>query len=279
MAVLVCSMVLLFFASMLLNRHWSIERAEHVFIPQQNVFWQSGFEHALAQCLWMGLLSYVGEHLHDVDDPYLLAYLQAIQGLKPRDPAVYYMAATALPWMRADAANSQKLLRSALVYLPEDGRWAYYLGVNAWLFQHNAKLADHYLQLALQRGYRQPQVYRLAARLHAQHHGLAEAETWLKQMIVHAPSKDMQAFFKDELRKLRTEVVLRQLERLLPRLPKDVRAHMKQWRAHGLSWPSPLPDGGFLMFDEAGHLRSTKQSKRYRLFTPKLSHAATKDTR
>jgi len=124
--------------------------------------------HALADLLWMRTLAYFGSHLSgDRNFHFLARMLDVVTRLHPRFRPAYSMAASVLPWMAGAVHDSRLLLIRAMVQMPEEGRWAYNLGLNFYLFSNDRAKAAHYLQRAMIRGYINPLSASLATALQA----------------------------------------------------------------------------------------------------------------
>ena len=227
-----------------------------------------GFDHAVADLLWMRTLAYFGGHYQtDQDYRYLANMLDVITQLNPHHASAYYMAAVVLPWMVGALAESHALLLRAMVNFPEDGRWAYYLGVNQFLFASNRKLARHYLVRAVQHGYVNRFSAMLAARLQAETGTLEGARTFVRQLLGNRQDSRMRAYLEAELKNIETEIVLRRVDRQLARLgpPPHHTADLQKLRRMGVALPRTLPDGGRLLIGPDGLSRSSRSPHRYSL--------------
>ncbi len=227
-----------------------------------------GFDHAVADLLWMRTLAYFGGHYQtDQDYRYLANMLDVITQLNPRHTAAYYMAAVVLPWMVGALAESRALLHRAMVNFPEDGRWAYYQGINQFLFAGNRELARHYLVRAVKHGYVNRFSAMLAARLQAEAGTLESARTFVRQLLGNRQDSRMRAYLEAELKRIETEIVLRRIDRQLARLgpaPHSA-ADLQRLRDMGVELPHTLPDGGRLIIGPDGLSRSSRSRLRYTL--------------
>ena len=227
-----------------------------------------GFDRAVADLLWMRTLAYFGGHYQtDQDYRYLANMLDIITRLNPRHAPAYYMAAAVLPWMVGALEESRALLSRAMVYFPEDGRWAYYQGVNQFLFAGNHQLARHYLMRAVQRGYINPLSTALAARLQAEAGTLESARAFIRQLLGDRQDSHMHAYLVTELRDIETEIVLRRVDRQLARLgpPPYRQSDLQRLEGMGVILPKVLPDGGRLEIGPDGFSRSSLRKHRYTL--------------
>ncbi len=227
-----------------------------------------GFDRAVADLLWMRTLVYFGGHYQtDQDYRYLANMLDIITRLNPRHAPAYYMAAAVLPWMVGALEESRVLLNRAMVYFPGDGRWAYYQGINQFLFAGNRRLARHYLLRAVQRGYINPLSTALAARLQAESGTLESARDFVRQLLSDRQDSHMRAYLETELRDIETEIVLRRVDRQLASLgpPPYRQSDLRRLEGMGIMLPKVLPDGGRVEIGPDGLSRSSLRQHRYTL--------------
>ena len=223
--------------------------------------------HALADLLWMRTLAYFGGHFTgDRDFRHLARMLDVVTRLHPRFRPAYSMAASVLPWMAGAVRDSRLLLIRAMVHLPEEGRWAYELGLNFYLFNNDRGKAAHYLRRAVERGFVNPLSASLATSMQAAAGGLGMARLMLLQAMKRTSDARMRSFLREQLRRVDTEAILRRLESELGRLRKRRRIQsLAAMRRLGLRWPQTLPDGGRLVMDRSGTLHSSASPRRLRL--------------
>jgi len=148
-----------------------------------------------------------------------------------------------------------------MAYLPEEGRWPYYLGFNTYLFDNDRKVAAHYLTLAMRRGYNNRLTAALSVRLRAETGSLESAARFLDKMLQRRQDQGMQKYLETQLRLVETEMIIRRLERRMAGITS-----IEGLRQKGLRWPHPLPDGGELVMAENGQLRSSHPPGRLTLF-------------
>lgn len=226
-----------------------------------------GYEHAIADLLWMRTLAYFGGHYaSDRDFRYLARMLDAITLMNPRHESAYYMAATVLPWIVGATQDSIRIATRAALFMPEDGRWLYLLSMLHFLFRDDHDVAAHYLEWAMRRGFINRLSIALAARLQSAAAGLDAARDMLKETIARTSDRRTLAYLHEQLAKVETEIVLRSLERQIEAKGLDRAAidSTETLRQLGLHWPQPLPDGGSLIVKD-GELRSSKSPQRFRL--------------
>lgn len=261
--------------SMLLSgyffRHHQVTADNVLYFPRITTshYYALGYDHALAELLWIRTISYFGEHyVGDKNYRHLAAMLESITRLDPRHHSAYYMAATILPWMADAAEESINLCIRAMIANPENGLWPYYLGLNYYLFFNNKVAARHYLQRAIEHGFANKFTVSLAARLEAETGGLEAARQWLVANISDKSDKKIRAFLTDQLRAVETEQLLRAIEELRKKMPSNIDpANQLPWlKQHIHPWPMQLPDGGEIRMDSNGLLYSSHAPRRFTLF-------------
>jgi len=227
-----------------------------------------GYENAMSDLLWMRTLAYFGGHyMGDRDYRHLAYMLDVITQLNPRHQSAYYMAATVLPWISGAGQESDRLIIRAMVNMPDKGQWAYYLGLNQYLFNDDKSTASHYLARAISQHFMNRMSIALAAKLRSAAGGLSAAREMLKRSIAVTTDARLSAYLGEQLKKVETEVILRRLDDQLRQknMDKQVITSVKQIRQMGLRWPDVLPDGGHVVMDEQRNLHSSASPQRFRL--------------
>ncbi len=228
----------------------------------------SGYARVASDLMWMETIAYFGGHLKgDQRFDYLIAMLNAITRINPHHEAAYRMAASVLPWVLHAQPAAERLLLRALVNNPHQGIWAYYLGVNRYLFRDDAKTAAHFLQMALQRGFISRQALSLNAKLMARADSLLLSQLHLQQMLANTGNPDMRHWIEQEITAIATERELRRIARMFPAgsTPNERRHLLRRWHAaHRITLP--LPDGGSVIVDNDGAIHSSRTPKRFQLY-------------
>jgi len=227
----------------------------------------SGFDRAIADLMWMHTIAYFGEHVAtDQDYRYLEEMLDTITRLNPKHESAYYMAAVILPWMLHAVDQSNALMIRAMVYLPDDGRWPYYLGFNQYLFRDNAILAKHYVQRAIEKGYINQLSTALAAKLEAKTSNILTARAFLLRSLHQERDKSLRHFLTRELNAVETEIILQRVDRLVKASHMKLTPALLSSLRRRTTWvPDVLPDGGRVIVGNDGRVRSSKRSARYTL--------------
>jgi len=249
----------------------SAEREQVLYFPAQEGFrmFTAGYDRAIADMLWMRLLAFFGGHY---TDPASLAnlgnMLAAITDLNPRHESAYYMSAVILPWMANDLSASRRMVARAMAWRSGEGRWDYFMGFNQYLFAGNKRIAAHYLERAIRKGYVNQLTASLATRLKAEAAGLSEARAYLLRALAGRQDEKVRKFLRRQLLAVETEMLLRQLDQFMARLSSQgVPIHSLQaLREAGASWPAVLPDGGRLAIGKDGTLFSSANPGRLKLF-------------
>ena len=203
----------------------------------------------------------------DRDYRHLAYMLDVITQLNPRHQSAYYMAATVLPWISGAGQDSNRLTIRAMVNMPDKGQWAYYLGLNQFMFRDNKRIASHYLARAISQHFVNRMSVALATKLRSAAGGLSAAHDMLKRSISVTTDVRLKAYLGEQLKKVETEVILRRLDDQLRRqnMDKHTITSVKQIRKMGLRWPDVLPDGGHVVMDKQGTLISSTSPLRFKL--------------
>jgi len=237
-----------------------------------------GYRNLLAEVLWIRTLSWFGAHVRDADYTYLGELLAAITQLNPRAEHAYYMAGAVLPWNTGNTYLSRPLLEKAMQAFPDDWRWPYYRGFNAYWFDHDKPEAARLLTQAAGLSGAPPQVMSLALRMQASAGELQTALLFVEQLLQENQDNNIRSQLEHLRANIRTEQVLRALDVRLARLPQrfhDAR-DLQLLREAGLSLPATLPDGGHIVVSESGEAVSSASGKRFRVFVPAHRKAAGK---
>jgi len=195
--------------------------------------------------------------------------LNFITSLNPLSQAPYYLAAT-LPWSTKSTKESNFLLTRAIKYMPDVWYWPYYLGFNAYWFDHNRKKSANYLTQAAALEGAPPIVINLALRMQSDSGQFDTALMFIDEQIESAPDRIMQKKLIQHRTAILTEKTLYNIELLLNKFypqEKNKKAIQKLLKK-GYHIPRILPDGGHIIFKKDGTLISSKSKKRFQIFIP-----------
>jgi len=229
-----------------------------------------GYHNLLAEVLWIRTLSWFGGHVRDADYTYLGNLLQSITQLNPRAEHAYYMAGAVLPWNTGNTQLSRPLLEKAMQTFPEDWRWPYYRGFNAYWFDHDHALAGHLLSQAARLPGAPPLVMRLSLRMQVTAGELDTALLFVQQLLREKQDNHIRGQLEHLRASIETEQVMRALDAQLASLAQrfhDARDLM-QLREAGIRLPAKLPDGGHIIVLQGGEPASSASGKRFRVFVP-----------
>ncbi|RME85903.1 MAG: tetratricopeptide repeat protein [Zetaproteobacteria bacterium] len=227
-----------------------------------------GYRTMAAAVRWMFVLDrFGGEPQGAHDYAWLARELDLITRWNPRAEHAYFMGAVVLPWGTGSTRLSVPLLERAMRAMPEDWRWPFYRGFNAYWFDRDRAEAARLLEISASKPGAPPFVARLAARMHASLGDLDAALAFLERLYRAAGDEDLRRELMRQILAVRTEKVLRRLDRAIARIPPERRSRALLKRL-GLLPPEPLPDGGIVVFTPEGVPVSSKMKKRFRLFVP-----------
>jgi len=227
-----------------------------------------GYRNLWAEILWIRTLSWFGGHVRDADYDYLGELLQAIVRLNPRAEQAYYMAGAVLPWNTGSTRLSRPLLEQAMQHFPDDWRWPYYRGFNAYWFDHDNNEAGRLLARAASLPGSPPQVANLALRMQATAGQLNTALLFVQQLLQEKQDSHIRGHLEHLRAVIQTEQILRGLDARLAALPRrynDAR-DLQRLREAGLRLPAVLPDGGHIEILPDGEPVSSASGKRFRVF-------------
>jgi len=229
------------------------------------------YNHFVATCMWFQAVAYYGAHADKPNYDYLAHELHTIVRLNPKFQPVYYMAASALPWGMHSTRLSQDFTLQAMLEFPDDWRWAYYRGFNSYWFENNFKQAAHFFEISAQKPNAPNLVTSLALRMHAHTGSLQTGLQFLQGLLQKNNDSKLQAQLLKQYHMLQTEQELRNIEKLLARLPHRQRnaADLEQLKRLGYQLPTKLADGGSIEVLKDGSLLSSHAKKRFQLFIPK----------
>ena len=229
-----------------------------------------GYAHLVAAVRWMEVLDRVGGWFLGEGKPdyaWLARELDLITRWNPHAEHAYFMAAVMIPWGTGKTELSRPLLLRAMGVMPEDWRWPFYRGFNAYWFERDRERAARLLALAATKPGAPPLVMRLAARMQASAGALDAAQSFLEELLHTTRDRKLRTEIRRQLLAVRTERILRRLDRAIAHIPPEKRSRALLARL-GLLPPEPLPDGGIVVFDKRGEPVSSKLGKRFRIFVP-----------
>ncbi|HCS12746.1 MAG: hypothetical protein COS82_01775 [Zetaproteobacteria bacterium CG06_land_8_20_14_3_00_59_53] len=274
--------LLLLVASTTANKHLTANRAAgeetRMHLPQ-GVWLDAmalGYRNLFAETLWIRTLSWFGAHVRDADYSYLGGLLAAIAQLNPRAEHAYYMAGAVLPWNTGSTLLSRPLLEKAMLAFPQDWRWPYYRGFNAYWFDHDKAESGRLLAQAAGLHGAPQLVMSLALRMQASAGELQTALLFVEQLLKEQQDSNIRSQLEHLRADILTEQIMRTLDTRLAGLPQrfhDAR-DVQQLRDAGLSLPAILPDGGHIVMSDKGEPVSSVSGKRFRVFVPPAREGA-----
>jgi len=221
----------------------------------------------------METVSYFGAQQEHVDYKLLSQKLHAVIALNPDAEHAYYMAASILPWGTGNTKLSKSMVEQAIQHFPDDWRWPYYRGFNAYWFEHDLKTASRYLSRSASIPGAPTIVASLAAKIQAKQGGLDTALVFLERLIHEKQDPHLRNQLMAQKKALLTEKSLRIVDQWLNALPN--RSHdqhdLDRLQAQGYPIGSMLPDGGYVQMNKQGDVISSVAGKRFKAFvSPKL---------
>lgn len=228
-----------------------------------------GYANAVAISKWVEINALYGNMDEQPSFQKIFNNIDFITSLNPLFQAPYHLAAT-LPWSTKNTKESNALLIKAIEFMPEAWYWPYYLGFNAYWFEHNRAKAGKYLSMSAALPNSPPIVMRLALRMQTDIGQFDTALMFINRQIINAPDKTIQKQLIQYRTAILTEKTLYNIELLLKNLPLDEHNQqgVQKLKQSGYHIPKILPDGGYIIFKENGSLISSKNNKRFKLFIP-----------
>lgn len=226
-----------------------------------------GYRYSYASLLWIKTIAYYGFYLERSNFNYVAQLLKSITELNNYAEHAYYMAAAAIPWSTQSTAISRPLIIKAMINFSGDWRWPYYLGFNAYWFDHDPATAAHYLARAARFSDSPPMISTLAARMQSEASSLDSALLFLESLLKNKQDKAIQRQLLRQAKQIRTEKILRQFESRFSYLPLASRKTEMLKELKTLKSLS-LPDGGHIILNEAGVPVSSRSKKRYHVYIP-----------
>lgn len=226
-----------------------------------------GYQNGYASILWIETIAYYGELLDHSNFHYIARMLKTITVLNPHAEHAYYMGATILPWGTQNTLLSKPLLHKAMQVFPDDWRWPYYRGFNAYWFDNDTATAAKYLTRASQLPNSPLIIASLAARMQSEGESLHAALIFLTSLAKQSRNALFQKQLKWLILKIKTEQILRQVDDILKGFNKTQR-NFRKLHALGIRLPAVLPDGGHIIFDSDGTPVSSKEGKRFKVYVP-----------
>ncbi|MDX8378223.1 MAG: hypothetical protein R8L53_09405 [Mariprofundales bacterium] len=225
-----------------------------------------GFEHFMADLLWMRTLSYFGEHfISDYDYRHLAYMLDIITTLNPEHYEAYRIGAFVLPWMADAVQESSVLTIRAMHAFPQDGLWPYNLALNLYMFENKEQQAAHYLQRAISMENTPKLAIGMLLRLQAKQGNLRIAKQILEQRLKNVQDdKNLHAYIIQKLQAVESEIILQKLDELLVQLRQQGHNVNNITDLHnlGIYWHEPLPDGGKIEM-RTSKIYSSKTKQRF----------------
>jgi len=230
-----------------------------------------GYANFIALIKWFQFMSYFGGTAHNkLDGSFILQQLEEITALNPNHKPSYAIAATVLPWIMGTSKPSKALLDKAMHQFPLDWHWPFYMGFNAYWFDHDRKKSADYLTQAAALVNAPPIVMNLALRMQADTEQFDTALMFIDRQIKITTDRTVQKQLIQYRTDILTEKALYNIELLLEGLLPNQRNQqgIQKLIQNGYHIPSILPDGGHITFKKNGSLVSSKSNKRFKLFIP-----------
>jgi len=230
-----------------------------------------GYANFIALIKWFQFMSYFGGTDHQkLDGSFMLQQLKEITILNPNHKPSYSIAATVLPWIMETSKPSKALLDKAIQQFPNDWHWPFYMGFNAYWFDHDRKKSANYLTQAAALIDAPPIVMNLALRMQADTEQFDTALMFINRQIKTTTDWTVQKQLIQYRADILTEKTLYNIKLLLEGLPANQRNQqgIQKLIQNGYHIPSILPDGGHITFKKDGSLVSSKSKKRFKLFIP-----------
>jgi len=228
-----------------------------------------GYENVVATIKWVETIALYGNIDKQPSFEVIFKNINFITSLNPLSQAPYYLAAT-LPWSTKSTNESNLLLTKAIKFMPDVWYWPYYLGFNAYWFDHDRVKAGNYLSQAASLPNAPAIVMRLALRMQTGTGQFDTALMFINRQIASVSDKTVQKQLIQYRTGILTEKALYNIELLLAGLPPNQRNQqgIQKLIQNGYHIPSILPDGGHIAFKKNGSLVSSKSKKRFKLFIP-----------
>lgn len=228
-----------------------------------------GYANIIATGKWLETIALYGNINKQSSFQTIFKNLNFITSLNPLFQAPYYLAAT-LPWSTKSTNESNLLLTRARKSMPDVWYWPYYIGFNAYWFDHDRIKAGNYLSQAASLPNSPAIVMRLALRMRTDTNQFDTALMFINRQIENASDKTLQKQLIQYRTDILTEKALYNIELLLDKLPPHQRNRqgIQKLTESGYYIPKILPDGGHILFKKDGSLVSNKTKKRFKLFIP-----------
>ncbi|PCH52461.1 MAG: hypothetical protein COC22_04065 [Flavobacteriaceae bacterium] len=239
------------------------------FVIQSNL--TLGYSNVIALIKWFKFMNYFGGTEHDkLDGSFMLQQVEEITALNPNHKASYSIAATVLPWIMETSEPSETLLNKAARQFPQDWQWPFYMGFNAYWFDHDRKKSIHYLTQAAALVDAPSIVMGLALRMQSDTGEFDTALMFIDSQINNAPDVTMQKQLAQHRTAILTERKLYNIELLLNKYyPNENKQQAIQKLAQkGYHIPKILPDGGHIIFKKDDTIASSQTKKRFKIFIP-----------
>ena len=252
------------------SKHIQNSKTWDINIDPKNIAHLSlGYANVIVVIQWMKTLSNYGnlERQTTLEDTYYR--LRMITALNPSFEPAYYLAAL-LPWETNSTVESDIILSTAIKNMPDTWYWPYYKGFNAYWFNHDLKLASKLLFAASRLSNAPLSVRTLALRMTSDSGELHNGLAILDQLLNSIDDANMRKNLLDTRVKILTEIVLQNIDEKLSSLNKrtfDYR-DLLQLTKRGIHIPKKLPDDGHIIFDTKGHIVSSIEKKRFKIFIP-----------
>ncbi len=226
----------------------------------------------LADYYWLRALGeFGGRETAAQKYPNLEALTRRVLALDPYFVTAYFFAGTALTVKELDPSTSIELLKTGMQYRPDNWKVPFLLGFNLYYFAHDYAAAAEALTAAAKLDGCPPIAGPLATRLAAE---AGTPEVGLKLvnwMLANTNDETLRKTYEERQHLLQLEVELRWLGRAVilfqeqqGHSPKTLEELVQQGQLTHLP-KDPL--GGSYGIDAQGHVTTTSEAKRLRVFT------------
>jgi len=228
-----------------------------------------GYANIVAISKWVETNALYGDIEKHASFQKIFNNIDLITSLNPLFQAPYYLAAT-LPWSTKTTKESNALLIKAIEFMPDAWCWPYYLGFNAYWFDHDRIKAGKYLRISANLPESPSIVMRLALRMQTDVGQFDTALMFINRQIANTSDETIHKQLIEYRTAILTEKILYNIELLLDNFPlhEHNSQGIQKLIQSGYHIPEILPDGGHIIFKENGSLVSSKSKKRFRLFIP-----------
>lgn len=191
------------------------EAAEWFFLPPVPLLRMlaMGYDHALADYLWIKTMWFVGDpDFGEGDYATLARMLDVITDLKPRFYYLYRFGGSYLGFGPGGADEAVELLEKGAAHFPDDWMMPFLAGFNYFYHLGDPGRAAPYFARAAELPGAPRYLKALAARLHARANDARSAAMLLAQIAEAEPDPDIRAKYLERLEALQAEIAAESAE-------------------------------------------------------------------